>query len=235
MAHKKRILIKLTGNVLVDPETGQPTSFVLNGLINQIKQLHNTHQFGLVIGGGNLFRGHQHGTKLGLTTNAGHHVGMLATTMNGLIIKDLLDQHNIPNTLFSAFSCPQMAETISHHSLAHAINQGRTLIFSGGTGNPFFTTDTNALLRGLQIQADEVWKGTNVDGIYDADPVQYNNAKRITSISYQEALEKKIGIMDATAYALGKTHKQRIRIFNIFEKDVLLKAARNKNFGSIIE
>ncbi len=235
MARNKRILLKLTGNVLVDPNNNQPTSAILQALIDQIKQLHATHQFGIVIGGGNLFRGDQHGTKMGLSQSTGHHVGMLATVMNGLIIKDLLDQCNITNTLFCAFPCPQVAETISHHSLTQALNQGHTLIFSGGTGNPFFTTDTNALLRGLQIQADEVWKGTNVDGIYDKDPNKEKNAQKITHLSYQEALEKQFGIMDTTAYALGKMHKQRIRIFNIFEKDSLLKAAQNKKFGSIIE
>jgi len=234
MSHKKRILLKLTGKMLVD-QSGQPTSVVLHKLIDQIKQLHDTHQFGIVIGGGNLFRGHQHGTKMGLSPAAGHNVGMLATMMNGLIIKDLLNQYNIKNTLFSAFSCPQMAQTISHHALHNALNQGHTLIFSGGTGNPFFTTDTNALLRGLQVQADEVWKGTNIDGVYDMDPNQHNNAKKLAHIKYQEALEKQFGIMDTTAYALGKTHKQRVRVFNIFQDNALLKAAQDKKFGSIIE
>jgi len=235
MARKKRILLKLTGKILENPKNGQLTSTLLKNLILQIKQLSTTHQFGIVIGGGNLFRGHQHGNQLGLTQTAGHQVGMLATTMNGIIIKDLLDQHEIPNTLFCAFSCPQMATTISHQSLTHALNQEHILIFSGGTGNPFFTTDTNAILRGLQIKAEEVWKGTGVDGIYNDDPKKNKNATLLSTIAYQEALAKQFGIMDTAAYALGSTHKQPIRVFNIFSTNALLKAAQDKNFGSTIE
>lgn len=234
MIDKKRILLKLTGKVFID-KNGQPTSVVLRELIQQIKQLNNTHQFGIVVGGGNFFRGHQHGTILGLTDSSGHYIGMLATTMNGLIVADLLNQYDISNKHFSALSCPQIATLIAYHSVEHALKQGYTLIFSGGTGNPFFTTDTNALLRGLQIHADEIWKGTSVDGIYDMDPEKHTNAQRLATVKYQDALEKQFGIMDATAYALGKTYKQRIRIFNIFEKNALLKATQSNNFGSTIE
>ncbi len=232
---KKRILLKITGTVLVDPETRTFSTAILNTIIQQLKQLSPSHQFGIVIGGGNLFRGTEHGNQLGISPSIGHQVGMLATIMNGLIIKDLIEQQGLSATHLCALVCPQIGKPITHQVIEQAIRSGQIIVFTAGTGNPFFTTDTNAVLRALQMQAGEIWKATSVDGIYNADPRKQPNAKLIKSISFEEALTKKLGILDPTAYALAQQHKKRIRIFNIFIKDALIKAAQEPQFGSTIE
>ena len=234
MNKKKRILLKLTGKILIHRQTGLFTLEIINTIVQQLKQLQKTHQFGLVIGGGNLFRGKEQGQQLGITPSVGHHVGMLATIMNGLIITDLFEKHGLATTHFCALTVPEIAQPISHDRLHSALQNNNVLIFSGGTGNPFFTTDTTAVLRGLQIDAEEIWKGTNIDGIYEADPRIYPDAKLIKSLTYEQALEKKLGILDTTAYALAQQHQKNIRVFTIFAPDALLKAAQDTNFGSTI-
>lgn len=231
----KKILLKLTGEVFLSPVSRSLDNTVLLNLIDQIKSLQHTHQFGIVIGGGNFFRGSQQGVTLGISPSVGHQVGMLATMMNALLIKDLFESNNLPATILSAIDCPEVGSAISQQTINAALDLGKIIIFAGGTGNPFFTTDTTAILRGLQIQADEIWKGTHVDGVYDADPNKNLSAKLIKRVSYNAALEKKLGIMDATAFALASTHKKIVRIFSIFEPEALIQAAQNPDFGSTIE
>lgn len=230
----KKILLKITGEVFISPVTGKIDNSVLIHLIEQIKSLHATHQFGIVMGGGNFFRGSQHGSALGISASVGHQVGMLATMMNALLIKDLFESNAVPAVVLSAIDCPEVGAAISAQTIQAALNAGAIIIFAGGTGNPFFTTDTTAVLRGLQIQADEIWKGTHIDGVYDSDPKNNSSAQFLKRISYHTALEKKLGIMDATAFALAATHQQVLRIFSIFEDNCLIKAATNNNFGSTI-
>lgn len=234
MSTKKRVLLKLTGELLLSEDKKQLTAFTLNNLIRQLKELHSTHDFGIVIGGGNFFRGNQHGKALGLSAAAGHQVGMLATMMNGIIIKDLLEQQGLQTTLFSALTCPEIGSSITTQSIDNALQQGKILLFTGGTGNPFFTTDTSAILRGLQIKADEVWKGTHVDGVYSADPKKDPHAVLLSTVSYKEALEHRYGIMDATAFALAYEHRMLIRIFNIFTPHALKRASQEPHFGTRI-
>ncbi len=231
---KKRILLKLTGEILFARDKSALSATKLNQVIDQIKKLASTHQFGIVVGGGNFFRGRQHGKKLGMTASVGHQVGMLATMMNGLILKDLFEQRNMHTSLFCAIPCPEIGAPTSQQAILSAMKREDMMVFTGGTGNPFFTTDTNAVLRGLQIEADEVWKGTSVDGVYDADPAKNSDAKLLREVTYKQALDMKLGIMDATAFALAGEHKQIIRVFNIFKKDALINAAKKKDFGSII-
>jgi uridylate kinase len=231
----KRILLKVTGEVFISPVTGTIDSSVLLHIIEQIKQLKDTHQFGIVIGGGNFFRGSQHGSRLGISASVGHQVGMLATMMNALLIKDLFESNALPALVLSAIDCPEVGAAVSAQTIQAALDDRKIIIFAGGTGNPFFTTDTTAVLRGLQIQADEIWKGTLIDGVYDSDPKKNPSAQLLKRISYHTAIEKKLGIMDATAFALAATHKQRIRIFSIFEPECLIQTAQNTDFGSTIE
>ena len=231
---KKRILLKLTGEVFGKPHEPFSADTVIN-LIEQIKELQSTHQFGIVIGGGNLFRGSKQGKELGLTAKNAHQVGMLATIMNGVILQDLFEKHGVSTELFSAISCPQVARVINQQAINTALDEGKTVLFAGGTGNPFFTTDTNAVLRSLQISADELWKGTSIDGIYTKDPAKNPDAQLIEKITYAEAIKQRLGIMDLTAYSMAQQHKQRIRIFNIFAPNALHNAAQDSNFGSIIE
>ena len=231
---KKKILLKLTGTIFSAQEKKISAMSTVNALLAQLKQLQSTHSFGIVIGGGNFFRGAEQGAALGISPSIAHHVGMLATMMNGLILKDVCDQHGLASTVFSALSCPNIGKDPSPQEITSALQQDHILIFSGGTGNPFFTTDTNAVLRALEINADELWKGTNVEGIFDKNPQHNKDTRIISSISYKEALEKKLGIMDMTAFALAEQHNVTMRIFNIFCENALIKAAQDKNFGSII-
>ena len=231
---KKIILLKLTGTIFSTYEKKSTDNPIARSILSQIKQLSSTYQFGIVIGGGNFFRGSEQSAELGITASIAHHVGMLATIMNGLILKDLCDQLDIPARLLSALTIPAIAESASPHAIASALKQNHLLIFSGGTGNPFFTTDTCSVLRALEIGADELWKGTYVEGICDKDPRKNKDATVLHSISYKEALDQKLCVMDLTAFTLAEKHKLPIRIFNIFCENALVNAARDKNFGSII-
>jgi uridylate kinase len=234
MDNKKRILLKLTGEAFVNPATGQLAPDTIVAVINQIRLLNHSHQFGLVVGGGNFFRGHKEGRVLGMTPSSGHQVGILATMLNGIILKDLLEQHDISTTIFCALECPTAGKPISQQSITAAVKKDDTIIFTGGTGNPFFTTDTNAILRGLQMEAAQVWKGTKVDGVYDKDPNVHTDARRYDKLTYLEAITKKLGIMDPPAFALAQQFNTQVRVFNIFEPQALLNAAQDDTFGTLI-
>jgi uridylate kinase len=225
----KNIIIKLSG------ECFSHHSF-LKDLIGQIKELKKTNKIGIIVGAGNIFRGAQHGKALQMRATMAHCAGMVATIVNGLILQDLLEQVEVETELFSAIPCPEVCQTIQQSKIDRSLKKNRCLIFVGGTGNPFFSTDTNAILRALQIGATQVWKGTKVDGIYSDDP-EKNKTKKLElykKISYEKVIEKKLRIMDLTAITLAQDHKIKIRVFNLFEKNALLTAAKNKNFGSII-
>jgi uridylate kinase len=234
MDNRQTILLKLTGEILRDSSTAQLDAGMIRDIARQIKELSSTLRFALVIGGGNFFRGSKQGKQLGLQASVGHQIGMLATMMNGLIIKDIFEQENIPSTLFCAVPSAEIGNPISHQSISKALAADSCPIFTGGTGNPFFTTDTTAVLRGLQIGATAVWKGTTIDGIYEADPRTHPNAQFLSRISYQEALERHLGIMDSTAFALAKEHRLKIRVFNIFSTNALIQAAHESSFGSTV-
>ncbi len=235
MSVKKRILLKLTGEVFLDQKNKQLTMIIISDIISQIKQLQETHQFGIVVGGGNFFRGNVHGKQLGITPSVGHQIGMLATMMNGLILNDLLEQNDLQTSLLCAMPSPEVGKPISQETISHAIKNNHIMVFTGGTGNPFFTTDTNAILRALQMSADEIWKGTGVDGVYNTDPRTNKNAQLLKTVSFAQALQQKLSIMDATAYALAERYNQTVRVFDIFSPNALLNSAHDKQFGSIIQ
>lgn len=231
---KKKILLKLTG-LIFNNTNGEFCAEYGAAIATQIKQLEKTHQFGIVVGGGNLFRGGEQSSKLGISPSTGHTIGMLATAINGLLLRDIFEHHGVACELLCALPMPTIGNLITQQSLAHALNDHKTIIFVGGTGNPFFTTDTNAVLRAIQLSANELWKGTSVDGIYTKDPKKYNDAQRIAHISFSQALIQNIEIMDRTAYTMAEQFSKQIRVFNIFSTDALLQAAHNRNFGSTIE
>lgn len=233
MSKRTRIMLKITGTIF-RAEDNTLNATAINKIIAQLKKLSSTYQFGLVIGGGNFFRGSQQGKQLGLSDSAGHQIGMLATMMNGLIIKDLMRQHDLSAKLFSAIECAQVGSAISHSAIQSALEKHQVLIFAGGTGNPFFTTDTNAVLRALQIGAKEIWKGTDVDGIYTADPRQKPDARRLDKLTYQEALNQKLKIMDPPAFALAEQYHEIVKVFNIFADNALLKVSSEPDFASTI-
>ncbi len=159
---------------------------------------------------------------------------MLGTMMNGLMLKDLCEQQDITAELFCAMPSPEVGKPIAQQTITNSLTNQNVLIFTGGTGNPFFTTDTTAILRALQIEADEVWKGTMVDGIYTADPIKVPTAERLDTITYDHAMKEKLGIMDLTAYAMAERYHVAGRVFDIFAPNALLKIVQNPKFGSTI-
>jgi len=231
---RKRVLLKLTGNLLEHTAQGIDTLY-MKKLAQQIKKLSETISFGIVIGGGNFFRGSKQSVQSGIKEQTGHTIGMVATMMNGLIVQDIFEQEGIPNTLFSAISCDFIGVAPSYHAILNTIKNHQCPVFSGGTGNPYVSTDTAAVIRALQMEASELWKGTKIDGVYNDDPVKNPAAKLIKRLTPREALEKKLSIMDAAAFSLAETHNLPLRVFNIFADNALIEAAHNKDYGSTID
>ena len=233
MSHRKKIILKLTGELLRHTDRGFDAS-ALENIAGQIKQLSSSYTFGIVTGGGNFFRGSQQSPEIGISLQTGHYVGMLATMMNGLIIQDIFEHAGIATTLFSAVPCDTIGLPLSPQAIRTALESDRCLLFAGGMGNPFLSTDTTAVIRALQIGATELWKGTKVDGVYSEDPLKNPQAQRLAKTTYKKALHDDLHIMDAAAFALADPHNLIIRIFNIFHENALLKAAHEKDFGSTI-
>ncbi len=230
---RKKILVKLTGNLLEHTAQGVDTSS-LKSIALQIKKLSTSISFGIVVGGGNIFRGSLQSKHSGISEQTGHLVGMIATMMNGLIVQDVFEQAGIETTLFTAVPCDPVGILPSPQALNKAFKQQKCLIFVGGTGNPYFSTDTTAVIRALQMEATELWKGTKVDGIYSEDPLKNPHAQLLKRVRYKEALDENLTIMDSAAYALAEVHSLPLRIFNIFIENALIEAAHNKEFGSTI-
>ncbi|MCK4651042.1 UMP kinase [Candidatus Babeliales bacterium] len=232
----KTIIIKLSGELffsLTNQEKKDDKKYLYN-IAKQLKELKKDYRVGIVIGAGNIFRGEQASKKLEIKITTAHNAGMIATIINGLLFHDLLTTQEIDSILFSAIHCPQIAEIIKQDKLDKALKENKILIFSGGTSNPFFTTDTTSVIRALQIGATEFWKGTKVEGIFTADPVEQKDAKLLKKLNYNQVIEKDLKFMDLTAITLAKQHNLKIRIFNIFEENSLIKASKDANFGSVI-
>jgi len=234
MSAKKRILLKLTGEAFLSTQNHNLSPDLINSIFAQIKELSSKFQFGIVVGGGNFFRGNEHGKKMGISRAVGHQIGMLATLLNGLMVKDLVEQHGLKTSLFTAITCPEIATSISQQAIENALEQDDVIVFAGGTGNPFFSTDTTAILRGLQITAEQVWKASHIDGVYTADPRTNKSAQLLPDLTFKYALDNKLGIMDATAFTLAAENKQTVRVFSAFMKNSLIQAAENPHFGSTI-
>lgn len=241
------VLIKLSGEFFCNikgnnitrnyPKDVNPISFdhaQLKNFAEQIKKLSKNYKLGIVIGGGNFFRASKQGKQLKMRQPSADAVGMLATVLNGIILQDILKQSNLESVVLSSFLVDSIVPRINQTLIDSALNENKIIIFVGGTGNPFFTTDTNAVLRALQIGAKEVWKATKVDGVYSADPVVDKKAKKFKTIKYTKILENNLKIIDSTAITLAAGNNIKIRIFNVFEKDALLKVASDLNYGSTI-
>jgi uridylate kinase len=235
---KQTVLIKLTGEIFLasrgsDKGMGVDSS-IARALARQIKQLLVCYNIGIVIGGGNFFRGRREGVDLGIEPTISHQIGMLATVMNGLILHNVLDQEGVSATLFTALEIPLVGKTTSFQEIKAALTNKSCLIFTGGTGNPFFSTDTAAIVRALQMNAQQVWKATNVEGIYDADPRIHPGATLLPHTTFSYAIDHRLGIMDATALLLAQEHHLPIRVFSSFTPNALLRAAEDPTFGTTI-
>lgn len=230
----KRILLKLSGEALAgDAEVGIDPK-VLSRMALEIGQLVGIGmQVGIVVGGGNLFRGAalQAG---GLDRVAGDHMGMLATVMNGLAMRDSLERNNIKTRLMSAIPMSGVVDHYDRRAAMRHLQDGDVCIFVAGTGNPFFTTDTAAVLRGIEIKADIVLKATKVDGVYSADPVKVPDATRYDYLTFDEVLDNKLGVMDLTAICLCRDHKMPLRVFNMNKAGALLNLMMGGPEGTLI-
>lgn len=230
----KRVLLKLSGEQLMgDQEFGIDPVF-LKRMANDIRELVDMGaEVGIVIGGGNLFRGAAL-SKAGMDRVTGDHMGMLATVMNALAMGDALKQMNVSCTVMSAFGMAGVVEQYDSRKAKALLSEKEVVIFSAGTGNPFFTTDTAACLRGIEVGVDLVLKATKVDGVYSADPNKDPSATRYTSISYDEVLAKKLGVMDLTAICLCQDHNMPLRVFKMDKPGALHNIVKGADEGTLI-
>ncbi len=230
----KRVLLKLSGEALMGKLEFGIDPAVLDRMALEIGQLRGIGvQVALVIGGGNLFRGAAL-QKAGLDRVSGDHMGMLATLMNGIAMRDSLERANIPTCLMSAIQMSGVVEHYDRRRSMRLLGEGTVVIFAAGTGNPFFTTDSAACLRGIEVEADVVFKATKVDGVYDSDPVANPDAVKYSHLSYDEVLEKKLGVMDLTAICLCRDHDMPVRVFNMNQAGSLLAVTLGGSDGTLI-
>lgn len=229
----RRILLKLSGEALaggkgfgVDPE-------ILNSVSRDVRAVREAGgQVAIVIGGGNYMRGTQ-ADKGGIGRAAGDCMGMLATTMNCIALQDALERHDCPATVFSAIRMEPLCSYFSRREVENCLERGNTALFAAGTGNPFFTTDTAACLRGAEINAQVVMKATKVDGVYSADPVKDASAQKFERISFDEVLKRGLSVMDTAAIALSRENELPILVFRLQEGN-LLRAACGESVGTLV-
>ncbi|MDG2172969.1 MAG: UMP kinase [Flavobacteriaceae bacterium] len=231
----KRILLKLSGEALMgDDKTAGINSKKLLHYANEIKKIHDIGvQISIVIGGGNIYRGFNN-TEHKIDRVQGDYMGMLATLINGLALQNTLENIGIPTRLQSAINVNQVAEPYIKRKAIRHLEKNRIVIFAAGTGNPYFTTDSAAVLRAVEIEADVILKGTKVDGIYNCDPIKNPKAIKYENITFNEAISKGLKIMDTTAFTLSQENNLPIIVFNINLKDNLVKAVSKEKIGTIV-
>lgn len=229
-----RILLKLSGEALTgDAEFGIDPK-VLDRMAVEVGQLVGLGvQIGMVIGGGNIFRGAALHAA-GMERVTGDHMGMLATVMNALAMRDALERAGILTRVMSAIPMSGVVEHYDRRTAIRHLQAGDVVIFSAGTGNPFFTTDTAACLRGIEIDADLILKATKVDGVFSADPEKYPDAEKFETLSYDDVIEKKLGVMDLTAICLSRDHQVPIKVFNMNKPGALLNNVIGQTDGTLI-
>lgn len=235
LAAYRRILLKLSGEALMGEDAFGINREVLARVVDEIRDVMATGvQLALVVGGGNFFRGVSVGAQ-GMDRAQADYMGMLATVMNALALQDAFEKGGMPTAVLSGLAVTGVVEGYSRRAALAHLTAGRVLIFAGGTGNPFFTTDTAASLRGLEIGADVVLKATKVDGVYDSDPMKNKDAVRYERVTYDEALARRLGVMDATALALCREQNLPLRVFSINKPGSLLRIVLGENEGTLVQ
>ena len=230
-----RILLKLSGEALLGKNSYGIDNDRLVVYAEEIKQIHKQGvEIAIVIGGGNIFRGLT-GSKDGIDRVQADYMGMLATVINGLALQNALDNMDIPTRLQSAIKMESIAEPFIKRKATRHLEKGRVVIFASGTGNPYFTTDSAAVLRAIEINADVILKGTRVDGVYDSDPEKNNNAVKFDSMSFSEVIKKNLKVMDSTAFTLSQENDLPIIVFNMNKTGNLLKLINGYKIGTIIK
>jgi len=225
----KNVLLKISGEALKGDKDFGYSSNMLKKVANDVLNLKDSgYKISIVVGGGNIFRG-VNGAETGIKRVNSDYMGMLATIMNAIALGDVFSAYGIKNKVMTAINMNTIAEPYSYKRAKKLLNDGNVLIFGGGTGNPYFTTDTAATLRAIEMNCDLLLKATKVDGVYDKDPVKYENAVKYDKLSFDEAIEKELKIMDLTAFALANDNNLDIVVFNLYENDSLLKAVEFKS------
>ena len=230
----KKILLKLSGEALMGDQEFGISSDVITSYAKQIKEIVDLGvEVSIVIGGGNIFRGLS-GAAQGVDRVTGDHMGMLATVINSLALQNSIEKLGVPTRVQTAIEMPKVAEPFIKRRAQRHLEKGRVVIFGAGTGNPYFTTDTAAALRAIEMETDVVIKATKVDGIYDKDPVKYPDAKKYETVTYNEVLAKDLKVMDATAISLCRENKLPIIVFNSLIEGNLKKVVMGKHIGTIV-
>ena len=231
-----RILLKLSGEALCGQDGGfgihPQTLHRVAGEVAEIAKL--GVQIGVVVGGGNIFRGLK-GASSGMDRTQSDYMGMLATVINSLALQDALEKQGCPTRVMTAIEIRQMAEPYIRRRAIRHLEKGNVVIFAAGTGNPFFSTDTAAALRAMEIQAQALFKATKVEGIYDRDPARHEDAQMYTRLSYDRFLADRIGVMDSTAVTLCRENRMPIRVFKLTERGNILRVCRGEHLGTVVE
>ena len=230
----KRILLKLSGEALLGKQSTGVDPDVANYIADEIKSLADLKiQIGIVIGGGNIFRGMEASAK-GMDRTTADYMGMLATVINSLALQSALEMRGLPTRVQSSIEMREIAEPFIQRRAIRHLEKGRIVIFAGGTGNPYFSTDTAASLRAMEIRADVIMKATKVDGVYDADPVKNKSAVMFKKISYIDVLTKNLKVMDSTAITLCRDNSLPIVVFNLQKKGNIRKVICGKKIGTYV-
>ena len=230
----KKILLKLSGEALMGDQEFGISSDVITSYAKQIKEIVDLGvEVSIVIGGGNIFRGIS-GAAQGVDRVTGDHMGMLATVINSLALQNSIEKLGVPTRVQTAIEMPKVAEPFIKRRAQRHLEKGRVVIFGAGTGNPYFTTDTAAALRAIEMETDVVIKATKVDGIYDKDPEKYPDAKKYETVTYNEVLAKDLKVMDATAISLCRENKLPIIVFNSLDEGNLKKVIMGEHIGTTV-
>ena len=230
----KRILLKLSGEALMGDDQFGINRATIERMVSEIAEVTKVGvEVAIVIGGGNIFRGVA-GGSVGMDRATADYMGMLATVMNALALADAMDKQGPTARVMSAIGIEQVVEPYVRPKALQYLEEGKVVVFAAGTGNPFFTTDTAAALRGAEIGAEVVLKATKVDGVYTADPMKDPEATRYTKLAFDEAIGRNLGIMDATAFALCRDQKLPIRVFSIVKPGALLRVVMGEDEGTLV-
>ncbi len=230
-----RVVLKISGEALAGPDkTGLHTD-TLNYIAQEVAAVHGAGvETAIVVGGGNLLRGDVFSRQAGIERGVADQMGMLATMMNALALQSAIEGRGVPTRVQSAVVASQVAEPFIRRRAIRHLEKGRVVVFAGGTGNPYFTTDTAAVLRALEIGASCLLKATKVDGVYDKDPMKFGDAKRYQRLNYTEAIEKRLGVMDQTAFTMCREHRLPVIVLDVNHEGYMLRAVRGEAVGTLV-
>jgi uridylate kinase len=231
----RRVLLKLSGEALAGAVGYGIDPNVLGEFAGELRDVHGAGcELALVLGGGNIFRGLAGGARVGIDRATADYMGMLATVLNALAMQNALEKLGVPTRVQSAIGLQQVAEPYIRRRAVRHLEKGRVVIFAAGTGNPFFTTDTAASLRAMEIGAEVIFKATRVDGVYDADPEKHPTASRFDELTYIDVLNRQLQVMDATAISLCMDNNMPILVFNLMQPGNIMRAVSGERIGTLV-